>query len=165
MSNEKLFSIKCKHCGASVGYDIPSQTYRCTHCGQITQTKDARIAWSIPELSEEQDTLIHSDDMICPSCGATAHFHEESGAYRCDFCDSEFSPSEVRALEWRKLNSHNWDKVQHEELVAECTSWWSKSPFSKRGCQRDLSISVEVIWCRVPCMRKMNFRSLSFPSC
>ncbi len=128
---EKLFSIRCKYCGSPVGFDISSQSYRCTYCGQISQTKDARIAWRIPDLSKEQDIQIHSDDMICPNCGATAHYHEESGAYQCDFCGSEISPSEVRELEWRKLNSHNWDKVQHDELVAECTVCGARVIFQK----------------------------------
>lgn len=28
--------LSCKNCGAPVGFDIVRQTYRCSHCGELT---------------------------------------------------------------------------------------------------------------------------------
>ncbi len=129
--NSQLFSISCQNCGAPVGYDIPSQSYRCTSCGQITVTKDALLAWRIPTGKDIEDAHIHAESMICSSCGATAEFDEIKHAYVCSYCGTETSLSEVRELQWKKLNTENWKKVSREEEMASCPTCGARVMFEK----------------------------------
>ena len=34
--------LSCKNCGAPVGFDIVRQTYRCSHCGELTGIQEVQ---------------------------------------------------------------------------------------------------------------------------
>lgn len=132
MSEEmKLFQISCDKCGGSVGFDIPTQTYRCTHCGQISHDHGAVSDRTLSDPQNRQELQIHAREINCPSCGATAEFDPDMGSYHCPYCDTFTDFSEVKDVVWKRLNAQKWDVLQQQESVSECSACGAKILFKK----------------------------------
>ena len=83
-----LFDIKCKNCGAPVGYDIVRQTYCCPHCGQTSGIREIRQQMGYRPLDPEDRRHIHTAAEIasCPNCGAEILCGAGEGSETCSFC-------------------------------------------------------------------------------
>ncbi len=128
---KNVLQLTCKNCGAAVGFDIPTQSYRCVHCGSITDTKDAQAAWILPDQSPEGGISIHGETMSCPSCGGEMNLDKDAAVYRCSSCGGEQPVSEEQELPWKELQKKSWEAVQREEEVAVCSSCGAKVLFKK----------------------------------
>ena len=85
-----LFDIKCRNCGAPVGFDIAAQTYRCPHCGEISGIQEARRQADFRRLNHRDRTVIASgrEMLSCPGCGAELLYEQNEEAALCPFCGS-----------------------------------------------------------------------------
>ena len=85
---EHLFDITCKNCGAPVGYDIRSQSYRCPHCGEVTGIQEAREQAGFRVLNSADREVIRSERAVlsCPNCGAEVVCEAGEESEKCSFC-------------------------------------------------------------------------------
>ena len=82
-------NIKCKNCGAPVGYDIIRQTYRCPNCGEtsgIEEVTRSAAEWKTLQRANRQRLHLIEESSICPNCGAEVIFGEGEESETCVFC-------------------------------------------------------------------------------
>ncbi|MBR2593851.1 MAG: zinc ribbon domain-containing protein [Firmicutes bacterium] len=94
--NRNPLNIYCRNCGAPAGFDILNQTYRCSHCGELTGIEEANtrvMEWKALHKENKcsnQDART-AEERNCPNCGAKVMFAEGEGSETCDFCGSKLA--------------------------------------------------------------------------
>ena len=90
------FDIQCKNCGAPVGYDIVSQSYRCPYCGEVSGIQEARqrAAYRKMDPADRRSRLSFREVCSCPNCGAQVLFDASEESEVCSFCGSSLVRTE-----------------------------------------------------------------------
>ena len=92
--------LSCKNCGAPVGFDIVRQTYRCSHCGELTGIQKVQrddLHWKMLQKENTRADFPGNrlEECDCPSCGAKIIFQEGEASETCDFCGSRLVRKEL----------------------------------------------------------------------
>lgn len=99
-SYEKMICVSCDSCGAPVGFDIIGQTYKCAHCGTVTDAehaKQAQLRWRTLAKDEifRSEEKPRTERYSCPRCGAELLFAEGEASETCEFCGNNLVSSEL----------------------------------------------------------------------
>ena len=84
--------VYCRSCGAPAGFDILHQTYRCAHCGGLTDIREAGKAipaWRDLQRRDRNAPQSARADRTCPNCGAPVRFPAGEASAACEFCGAK----------------------------------------------------------------------------